>query len=85
MSNQDDFKATQLNWLFFDLDSYFASVEQQLNSELQNKPIIVVPSINDKMSAIAVSYEARHFGIKTGTKVFEAKRRLVGEPPKVSF
>ena len=72
--NQDDFKATQLNWLFFDLDSYFASVEQQLNSELQNKPIIVVPSINDKMSAIAVSYEARHFGIKTGTKVFEAKR-----------
>ncbi len=72
--NQEDFKATQLNWLFFDLDSYFASVEQQLNAELQNNPIIVVPSINDKMSAIAVSYEARKFGIKTGTKVFEAKR-----------
>jgi len=72
--NQPDFTATQLNWLFFDLDSYFASVEQQLNPELQNKPIIIIPSINDKMSAIAVSYEARKFGIKTGTKVFEAKR-----------
>jgi len=72
--NQPDFTATQLNWLFFDLDSYFASVEQQLNPELQNKPIIVIPSISDKMSAIAVSYEARKFGIKTGTKVFEAKR-----------
>jgi len=72
--NKNDFTATKLNWLFFDLDSYFASVEQQLNPELQNKPIIIIPSINDKMSAIAVSYEARKFGIKTGTKVYDAKK-----------
>lgn len=63
-----------LSWLYFDLDCYFASIEQQLNPNLQNKPIIVVPMQHDAASAIAVSYEARSFGIKTGTKVYDAKK-----------
>ncbi|MBL4588539.1 MAG: impB/mucB/samB family protein [Alphaproteobacteria bacterium] len=63
-----------LNWLFFDLNSYFASVEQQDRPELRHKPIVVVPSDTDSTCAIAASYEAKAYGIKTGTKIYEAKK-----------
>ena len=67
-------EVTKLNWLYFDFDSYFASVEQQLNIDLRNKPIAIVPLMSDSTCAIAASYEAKRFGIKTGTKIHEAKR-----------
>ncbi len=63
-----------LAWLFFDLNSYFASVEQQDQSALRGRPVAVVPSDTDATSAIAASYEAKAYGIKTGTKIYEAKR-----------
>jgi DNA polymerase-4 len=63
-----------LNWLFFDLNSYFASVEQQDRPELRNEPVVVVPSDTDSTCAIAASYEAKALGIKTGTKIYEAKK-----------
>ncbi len=64
-----------LRWLYLDLNSYFASVEQQLAPELRGKPICVAPVDTDATSAIAASYEAKAFGIKTGTKIYEAKAR----------
>ncbi len=60
-------------WLFLDMNSFFASVEQQENPALRGKPTIVVPVLSDTTCAIAVSYEAKAFGIKTGTGVKEAK------------
>ncbi|MGH1350553.1 MAG: DNA polymerase Y family protein [Methyloligellaceae bacterium] len=63
----------QLKWLFFDLNSYFASVEQQENPELFGQPVAVVPMMTDSTCAIAASYEAKAYGIKTGTKIFKAK------------
>lgn len=66
--------AQKLKWLFLDLDSYFASVEQQHDPSLRERPIIVVPALTDTTCAIAASYQAKAYGIKTGTKVFDAKR-----------
>ena len=64
-----------VDWLFLDLNSYFASVEQQLHPELRGKPIAVVPVDSDATCAIAASHEAKKFGIKTGTNIGEARRR----------
>ena len=64
-----------VDWLFLDLNSYFASVEQQLRPELRGKPIAVVPVDTDATCAIAASQEAKKFGIKTGTNIGEARRR----------
>ncbi|MCI0707258.1 MAG: DNA polymerase [Ignavibacteriae bacterium] len=62
-----------LGFLFVDFNAYFASVEQQLRPELRGKPIVVAPMMTDSTCAIAASYEAKKFGIKTGTGIREAK------------
>lgn len=67
-------KVERLNWLYIDMNSYFATIEQQLDHTLRGKAIAVVSSLTDSTSAIAVSYEAKKLGISTGTKIFEAKR-----------
>jgi DNA polymerase-4 len=64
----------RVNWLFVDLNSYFASVEQQDRPELRGKPVGVVPMLADTTCCIAASYEAKAFGVKTGTIVGDAKR-----------
>ncbi len=66
--------ALLVDWLFLDLNSYFASVEQQLDASLRGKPIAVVPVDTDATCAIAASQEAKKFGIKTGTNIGEARR-----------
>ena len=63
-----------LNWLFVDLNSYFASVEQQDRPELRGKAVGVVPMMADTTCCIAASYEAKAFGVRTGTIVADAKR-----------
>ena len=65
---------SSIGWLFLDLNSYFATVEQQLSPALRGKPVAVVPLETDATCAIAASYEAKAFGIKTGTPVYEAKK-----------
>jgi DNA polymerase-4 len=68
----------QVNCLFLDLNSYFASVEQQLQPGLRGKPVIVVPLMAETTCAIAASYEAKAHGIRTGTGVKEAKQMCPG-------
>jgi DNA polymerase-4 len=56
------------------MNSFFASVEQEMNPALRGRPIAVVPMLADTTCCIAVSYEGKAFGVKTGTKVGEAKK-----------
>lgn len=66
---------TSLRWLYIDLNSYFASVEQQLQPHLRGKAVAVVPTMGtDGTCAIAASYEAKALGIKTGTMIYEARK-----------
>lgn len=67
-----------LRWLFVDMNSYFASVEQQLRPELRGRPTVVVPVVTDSTCCIAASYEAKKYGIKTGTGVASARKLCKG-------
>jgi DNA polymerase IV len=66
--------ANPVQWLFLDLNAFFASCEQQEAPALRGKPVIVVQTLTDSACAIAASYAAKAFGIKTGTLVRDARR-----------
>jgi DNA polymerase-4 len=67
-----------LRALFVDFNSYFSSVEQQEQPELRGRPVVVTPVMTDSTCCIAASYEAKKFGIKTGTNVGEARKLCPG-------
>jgi DNA polymerase-4 len=77
-----------VNWLLTDMNSYFAAVEQHLRPELRGRAIGIVPVESDHTCIIAASVEAKRFGIKTGTRVGDARRMcpeilLVRARPKI--
>jgi DNA polymerase-4 len=70
------------------MNSFFASVEQQEQPHLRNAPVVVAPMITNTTCAISASYQARAYGIKTGTSVADAKVlcpavRVVAARPKL--
>jgi DNA polymerase-4 len=69
-----DIADRRLRWIFLDLNSFFASVEQSERPELRDRPVAVVPMETDSTCAIAASYQAKAYGVKTGTNVGEARR-----------
>ncbi len=70
-----------LRSLLVDFNSYFASVEQQAEPRLRGRPLGVVPMLADTTVCIAASVEAKQYGVKTGTKVAEARRLC----PQIEF
>ncbi|MHB1589210.1 MAG: Y-family DNA polymerase, partial [Metallibacterium scheffleri] len=62
-----------LRSLFVDFNSYFASVEQEVRPELRDRPVAVVPVLADSTCCIAASYSAKACGIRTGTRVSDAR------------
>lgn len=59
--------------LHIDFDSFFASVEQQKNPLFREKPLGVTAT-NGRNCIIAASREAKRAGIKSPSRVYEAKR-----------
>lgn len=70
-----------LNWLFLDMDNYFASVEQQARPELRGRPVGVLPVMSEGSCCIAASAHAKRRGVKTGTRVYDARKRC----PDIQF
>jgi DNA polymerase-4 len=62
-----------VQWLFADLNAYFASVEQELRPELRGRPIGVIPVEAESTCCIAVSYEAKRYGLSGGIHVSKAR------------
>jgi len=56
-----------------DLNSCFATVEQQANSHLRGKPLVIAAYTTPNGCVVAPSIEAKTFGIKTGMTVREAR------------
>ena len=63
-----------LHSLYVDLNSYFASAEQQLRPELRGRAVGVLPVMADTTCCIAASIDAKRYGIKTGTPVWQARK-----------
>lgn len=57
--------------LHIDFDSFFASCEQHFNPNLRGRPIGVTAE-NGRTCIIAASREAKRFGIRTGSRTYEA-------------
>lgn len=62
-----------LTSMFIDCDSFFASVEQHLDPSLRGRPTGVAPVMAETSCCIAASYEAKAFGVKTGTPIRDAR------------
>lgn len=67
-----------LRCLFVDFNSFFASVEQEDAPALRGRPVGVVPVLAETTCCIAASYEAKRFGVSTGTSVAQARESCPG-------
>jgi len=59
--------------MYIDMNSYFASCEQQRHPELRGKPLGVVTYDSPNAAVIAASIEAKRFGLKSGMRLRECR------------
>lgn len=60
--------------LLMDLNAFFASVEQRDFPHLRGKPVAITNGAQGS-TLITCSYEARQYGLKTGMRLWEARKR----------
>jgi len=60
------------------MNAFFASCEQQDNPKLRGRPVAVIPTNAETTACIAASYEAKEFGVRTGTPVWQARKMCPG-------
>lgn len=75
MANAIDlpFNSKQPTLIHIDLNSCFATIEQQANPRLRGKPIAVAAYVGPSGCILAPSIEAKKLGIRTGFKVKKGK------------
>ncbi len=59
--------------LLLDVNSCFATIEQQANQRLRGKPVVVAAYTTPNGCILAASIEAKTLGIKTGMRVADGK------------
>ncbi len=60
--------------MHIDMNAFFASVEQQSDPALRERPVAVIGSATRTVITTA-SYEARAYGVKTGMTVWQARQK----------
>lgn len=77
--------------MHIDLNSCFATVEQQARPRLRGRPVAIVNRRTDTTMIVTASYEAKALGVKLGMRLRDAKKLcpdLIGlesDPPKYRF
>ncbi len=70
--------AVLVDTLFFDMNSYFASVAQQEEPALIGRPVGVLTTESPRAACIAASVEAKRYGVKMGVRQHEARKMCPG-------
>lgn len=65
---------TPFNTLYIDMNSFFASVEQQVNPAYRGKPVGITALTNETGCVVAASIEAKALGVKNVSRVSDVKR-----------
>lgn len=73
MSSEFDFNPERPLIMHIDLNSCFATVEQQARPLLRGKPVAIVNRRTEKTAIVTASYEAKAKGVKVGMRLYEAK------------
>ena len=63
--------------MWIDLNSAFATAEQQAHPSLRGKPMGVTNRLSKECCVIAASYEAKALGIKVGCRRTEAMAKCI--------
>lgn len=77
--------------MYIDLNSCFATVEQQARPMLRDRPVAIANRRTEHTSIVTASYEAKAAGVKLGMKVRDAKVFcpdlvvLESDPPKYRY
>jgi len=72
LPGHEEFNTERPLIMHIDLNSCFATVEQQARPLLRGKPIAIVNRRTDKTAIVTASYEAKAKGVKVGMKLREA-------------
>jgi len=73
------------------MDAFFASVEQRCDPNLVGKPVMVAGGLESRTVVAAATYEARKFGVRSGTPLTIARLRcpqgifIEGDPRKYVY
>jgi DNA polymerase-4 len=86
-----EFNRNRPDIICLDVNSCFATIEQQANPNFRNKPLVVAAYNTNSACILAASIDAKKIGIKTGMRVGDARiifpkvKVLLPDPPKYRF
>lgn len=87
----DSYNRARPSIIHIDLNSCFATIEQQARPRLRGRPVAIVNRRTEHTMIVTASYEAKALGVKLGMRLKDAKKLcpdLIGlesDPPKYRF
>jgi DNA polymerase-4 len=88
---RDDYNSERPLIMHIDLNSCFATVEQQARPMLRGRPVAIVNRRTEHTMIVTASYEAKAMGVGLGMRLREAKKllpslvALESDPPKYRY